>query len=522
MVQDPFLIYRLVDDIVTYPCGNDDIQFVVDNSKRCARVQEALSDASNVFSYEGTIQEPRGLWEPNKWMPLFHGALSEEEQEKVSKSLEQKELPIDALLKVASPAPFGRDGKAIFDPEVRKAFEIPRSRLPSDLLKVLDLNSSWRNMYETEVAMKPASKKWIYQLYKIHLYGPGGKFEDHVDTLHQNNHVATVVLSLPSEHVGGILRVRHHGETMEFDSAKGPIQDKYGSGRSLRYGAFFTDCTHSVQEVVSGWRVVVQYDVYEEVDDAEIVNEDDKADNVENQGDDEEIDSANYNHDTIELVVDCLEDCHTWVGTSKIHNKEQTPLIQAVLQYMTTIPPTHGVAFFLRHQYSLPALNEVVLKGADRVIFDAFSKRGDLSISIQGVLVYVETRYLEQVSVYVAAVSLEDFLPTVEDDEEEGNDENEDEKKGKDEDDDEDNDEDNDQRSTDSPDSISAATGKDEASEKSRVVHLIVDEKNGATRIHDCGQTGNEPADGYTSYFVACMIIRPIEKENSAAMQQSL
>jgi hypothetical protein len=193
------------------------------------------------------------------------------------------------------------------------------------------------------------------------------------------------------------------------------------------------------------------------------------------------------------------------VGTSKIYDKEQTELVQAVSQYMSKIPPTHGVAFFLRHRYSLPALNEVVLKGADRTIYDAFSKRDDWSISLQGVLVYVETAEGEQSAVYVTAVSMDDFLPASSSD---------------------DDDDDKDKQSTDSDDSIAATrekkkqkkAAKKSVTRKESTVHLIVDEKNGATCVHDCGETGNEPADGYTSYFVACMVIRSIEEGKPAAM----
>jgi hypothetical protein len=284
------------------------------------------------------------------------------------------------------------------------------------------------------------------------MYGPGGKFEDHADTLHKSNHVATVVLSLPSEHVGGILRVSHHGETMEFDSSKGPItQDWYDNKyTALRYGAFFTDCTHSVQEVISGWRVVVQYDVYEEV--------------VEKTG-----------YTNVEQVDVCL-DLGKSIDTSVIHDKDLTELMQAVSQYMAKIPPEDGVAFFLRHRYSLPALNEVVLKGADRTIYDAFSKRPDLSVSVQGLLAYIETEEEKSVSVEVKAVSMKDFSGV------------------------------DDQKEVANP-----------AYDKERMVegrvHLIVDEKHGAVRVHQTGgYMGNEASDDYTSYYVACMIIRSKNK----------
>jgi hypothetical protein len=440
---------------------------VVDDSKRCARVQAALSDASNLFAHEGTIKEPNGLWDSTKWMPLFSAALSDDEQHAVAQTLEQKKLPIDALLKVASQASFGKDGETIYDPKVRRAFEIPRSQLPSDLLDVLKISSIER----LEYAMKPEMKKWTYHLYKIHMYGPGGKFEDHADTLHKSNHVATVVLSLPSEHVGGIL---HHGETMEFDSSKGPItQDWYDNKyTALRYGAFFTDCTHSVQEVLSGWRVVVQYDVYEETVN-EGVNSEEKTVSIDRFEEHKEILFEKGDQHTIDRVFECLL-CGRVIGTSMIHDKEQTELVQAVSQYMAQLPLKHCVAFFLRHRYSLPALNEVVLKGADRIIYDAFSRRTDFSISFKGVLAYFETDERSPISLQVKAVSMKDFVPYVDD-----------------------------QEKLVDPDNYTE--GKVDSSS---TVHLIVDDDNGAVCVHETGGfMGNEASDDCTSYFVACMII---------------
>jgi hypothetical protein len=143
------------------------------------------------------------------------------------------------------------------------------------------------------------------------------------------------VLSLPSEHVGGILRVRHHGEAFEFDSSKGPSVNTYYKHVDLPYGAFFTDCTHSVQEVTSGWRVVVQYDVYEEPVNEEINSDVEKSgseegiDRDEENDIDEEIHIENGYKDTIDRVFESLM-CGKLIETSMIHDKEQTELVQAV------------------------------------------------------------------------------------------------------------------------------------------------------------------------------------------------
>ncbi len=51
-------------------------------------------------------------------------------------------------------------------------------------------------------------------------------------------------------------------------------------------------------------------------------------------------------------------------------------------------------------------------------------------------------------------------------------------------------------------------------------VHLIVDKNNGAMLVHDTEEVGNEPADGYNTYFVACMIIRSNPRKAGSSLNQ--
>jgi hypothetical protein len=131
-------------------------------------------------------------------------------------------------------------------------------------------------------------------------------------------------------------------------------------------------------------------------------------------------------------------------------------------------------------------LDDVVLKGADRIIYEAFSKRGDLSLSVEGVLAYVETEDERDVSVKIKAVSMKDFFP-------DGG----------------------------CKDEVVVDAGSSTASKRKRKkkaigkVHFIVDEFNSAQCVHETGgYMGNEPSDDFTSYYAACMIIRSIDEES--------
>jgi hypothetical protein len=64
--------------------------------------------------------------------------------------------------------------------------------------------------------------------------------------------VASLVVTLPSASSGGAVIVHHHGEKKVFRGAKRGSKD-------LSLLAFYADCHHEVQPVVSGFRVVLTY-----------------------------------------------------------------------------------------------------------------------------------------------------------------------------------------------------------------------------------------------------------------------
>ena len=208
-------------------------------------LQDVLGSVAIPFAYhepdEGT---PWRFWDKVKWNGLWEH-LSEEEQIQFTESLEKEKTPIKALLKIATPAPFGKGSETVMDTNVRKAYEIPASKLPDQFQQPI--------FGPGLIPLCPHDKQWSYKLYKMHLYGPGGKFEEHADTVHSSNHVATIVVSLPSEHKGGALVVSHREETARFDFS--------AASDNMQWAAFYTDCIHKVEEVTEGWRVVLQSDV---------------------------------------------------------------------------------------------------------------------------------------------------------------------------------------------------------------------------------------------------------------------
>jgi hypothetical protein len=92
-------------------------------------------------------------------------------------------------------------------------------------------------------------------LYKLLLYGKGGHFRAHRDTEKLGAMIGSLIVALPSAHQGGVLLIRHDSRKVEID-----FSDEVHS-REFQYAAFFADCEHEVQPVLSGWRCCLAYNL---------------------------------------------------------------------------------------------------------------------------------------------------------------------------------------------------------------------------------------------------------------------
>lgn len=61
----------------------------------------------------------------------------------------------------------------------------------------------------------------------------------------------TLVINLPSPHTGGLLRLSHAGATTAFDTGRWQYS----------FAAWYSDVTHEVEEVTSGYRLVMTYNL---------------------------------------------------------------------------------------------------------------------------------------------------------------------------------------------------------------------------------------------------------------------
>jgi hypothetical protein len=90
--------------------------------------------------------------------------------------------------------------------------------------------------------------------YKLLLYEPGSFFKPHRDSEKTPGMVATLVVCLPSEHEGGEVHLSFKDRQRTFATGS---TSKY----DLSALAWYSDVTHEVKELKSGYRLVLTYNI---------------------------------------------------------------------------------------------------------------------------------------------------------------------------------------------------------------------------------------------------------------------
>jgi 2OG-Fe(II) oxygenase superfamily len=92
------------------------------------------------------------------------------------------------------------------------------------------------------------------ELYKLLVYEEGAFFLPHRDSEKADGMFGTLVVSLPSRHEGGDVVAMHKGDSLTFSSSQ-------GSDFGFSYAAWYSDVTHEVKAVTSGYRLVLTYNL---------------------------------------------------------------------------------------------------------------------------------------------------------------------------------------------------------------------------------------------------------------------
>ncbi|RYP45224.1 hypothetical protein DL768_008417 [Monosporascus sp. mg162] len=152
-------------------------------------------------------------------------------------------------------APYGKGEATLVDESVRKTWELGRDEFrlanqPDWDAFVAD--ALLRDVAEQALGMPSSGVR--AEPYKLLLYEEGSFFRKHKDSEKAPGMVGTLVICLPARHDGGDVRLSHAGKSRVF-----------ATSRSSAYGltalAWYSDVTHEITQVTSGYRLVLTYNI---------------------------------------------------------------------------------------------------------------------------------------------------------------------------------------------------------------------------------------------------------------------
>jgi len=279
--------------------------------------------------------------------------IDEEEVYTIREGVDYKKLK-----KFLRPAYFGKGDKTVYDESVRKAFDIPAENMvikydSKGLDIICEIFSRYMEKYTPDgFILKP-------KLYKLQAYETGGFFKAHRDTLHGDNHFATLLVGLSSgsDYEGGNLILT--------DTNGDEKSVKLSNGEGL---VFLTDLLHEVTPVTKGERIVLQFDVY-----------------LEKKSSEDKLFSEEW--DFIDFMNDELEDSHEFEmyrEKKKIVLSEKSEIILNLMQQIDkfieenpgTIP-----SFLLEHSYHV-GIKPDCLRGSDRLLYETLSEKFDVEFGL--------------------------------------------------------------------------------------------------------------------------------------------
>ena len=160
------------------------------------------------------------------------------------------------LMELARPARFGRGEQTLTDRTVRDTWEVPRELVrvewaPPGLAADLDV-------VRDELGL-PSNCRLTAELHSMLVYERGQFFTTHQDSEKDDAMVATLVVTLPSQHAGGELVVHHLGESVTYR----------GFDDRIALVAFYADCRHEVRRVRAGHRVTLTFNLLLDGDSAQ-------------------------------------------------------------------------------------------------------------------------------------------------------------------------------------------------------------------------------------------------------------
>ncbi|CEM30464.1 unnamed protein product [Vitrella brassicaformis CCMP3155] len=159
----------------------------------------------------------------------------------------------------ASQSPVGKGNETMTDLEVRKSREVP-----GDQAMVGSLAGNWTRVIEERICrkveeeMSPGTRVQA-DFYKLLVYGEGDFFKDHKDTQRSDDQFASLLVFLPTKYTGGDFLL-HEVDDFDGEAFNKETQEALGR-KQCRWIAFYSDAVHSVEPILSGYRLVLAYNL---------------------------------------------------------------------------------------------------------------------------------------------------------------------------------------------------------------------------------------------------------------------
>lgn len=157
-----------------------------------------------------------------------------------------------ALISAAESAPYGRGEQTVIDTMVRRVWQVDAGRVRLG-------GKHWTQSLQrvlTEVARGLGCEGAAIraELYKLLIYDPGGFFLPHRDSEKAPGMFGTLLIQLPSPHLGGELRIRHGSREVHIDLSA-------TDSAEIGFAAFYADCEHEVRPVETGHRLCLVFNL---------------------------------------------------------------------------------------------------------------------------------------------------------------------------------------------------------------------------------------------------------------------
>lgn len=157
----------------------------------------------------------------------------------------------EAIARFCKQSPFGKGDETLVDTSVRRTWELDASEFECQ-------NPLWGTFLQT-LASQTLEDLGVTvtaegEAYKLLLYEEGAFFKAHKDTEKVPGMFGTLVVCLPSYHTGGEVRLLHNGKERILATAT-------SSSHGLSSLAWYSDVSHEVKPVQSGYRLVLTYNL---------------------------------------------------------------------------------------------------------------------------------------------------------------------------------------------------------------------------------------------------------------------